>query len=214
LNALERTMRRNEEFDPTSTEREFRIAASDYALLVLVQPLVERLSKTAPRIRLFLRLADTQAQRRLASGDIDLAIQPAGLVHNLPSQHLFTDRLVCGERLTLEQWSSLPHATFGIGREGRNLADPQLGRLAAQRTRTLICESILALPMMLHGTSLIALVPEKLGLRVSTTADLKLVAPPHDLPEFSQTMSWSPLMTDDPGHAWLRSALTDVASEL
>ena len=223
LALLERTLDRGARFDPASAEREFRIAASDYTLYILMQPLIERLSKIAPKVRLHLRLADMQVPRRLASNEIDLSIQPAGVLPKLPSTHLYTDSWVCavwrgnqavGDRLTTEQWTALPHASFGLGRGGVFLGDAMLGSLAGTRHRTVISESFLALPLLLRGTELIAVVPRRLGERLVQAGDLRLVQAPRPLPELAQVMSWSPLHTDDPAHSWLRRVVAEVASTL
>jgi len=223
LASLERTLHRDAAFDPASAQREFRIASSDATLLLLLQPLVERLSKVAPGIRLHLRVADAQVPRRLASGEIDLSIQPAGVLTKLPSQDLFTDHWVCavwrgntsvGECITKQQWLSLPHASYGMGRSGLFLGDFQLGKLASERSRTLICESFLALPLMLRGTQLVATLPSRLAALLQPAADLRLLALPYESPEFVECMAWSPLYSQDPGHQWLRSMLVELAREL
>lgn len=223
LSSLERTLRRDAAFDPASAEREFRIAASDATLILLLRPLVERLSNIAPGIRLHLRLADSHVPRRLASGEIDLSIQPAGVLTKLPSQDLFSDRWVCavwrgntsvGDQITRQQWASLPHASYGVGRSGMFLGDFQFGKLASERSRTLICESFLALPLMLRGTQLVATLPSRLAALLQPAADLRVVGLPFESPVFVETMAWSPLVSQDAGHQWLRAQLLELAHEL
>jgi hypothetical protein len=54
LRQLEATMQRSPRFDPAESDREFAIAASDYAVSILADPLLRLVKKTAPQIRLNL----------------------------------------------------------------------------------------------------------------------------------------------------------------
>jgi LysR family transcriptional regulator, nod-box dependent transcriptional activator len=94
------------------------------------------------------------------------------------------------------------------------LGDLQLGKPANERSRAVICESFLALPLLLRGTQLVATLPSRLATRLQATADLRLVALPLDSPEFVECMAWSPLYSEDPGHQWLRSVLAELAGRI
>lgn len=223
LAALRDTLDRRPSFDPRTTQREFCIAASDYSLVVLGQPLILRLSEVAPGARLHLRIADTSLSRQLMTGRVDISITPAGVLPKLPSQTLFSDSYAMavwrgnhdiGDKLTLEQWSAMPHACFGFGNSGIVLADLMLGSLAQQRTRKIVCESFLTLPLLLQKTRLVALIPARLGKIVSQMPDIRIVGLPVELPKFSQSMSWSPLVASDPAHIWLREQVVETAQQL
>src|SRR5262245_29635839 len=61
-------------FDPTTTERRFRIGANDYGALVVMAPLAHRLRRTAPRATLEIMPCDGGVDAGLAAREIDLAV--------------------------------------------------------------------------------------------------------------------------------------------
>src|SRR5277367_1394818 len=96
LRQLEATMQRSPHFDPAESDREFSIAASDYVIIVLADPLLRLVKQAAPRIRLNLHplpAALPHASHVLSTDD--LLIGPVG--YDFPGRRveLFRDRFVC-----------------------------------------------------------------------------------------------------------------------
>ena len=117
-------------------------------------------------------IGDNRLQAKLASGRLDLSIQPSGVMPNFPAETLFKDSWVCAvwsgnknvsDPMTLEEWSALPHACFAFGRTGIVLIDLLLGPLAEMRTRQVLSESFLTLPLILPNTRLMAMLPARIG---------------------------------------------------
>src|SRR5579859_5304064 len=52
MSAVEHTLSRRLTFNPAADERSFSVAMSDYAMVVLLQPVLQRLVREAPRITL------------------------------------------------------------------------------------------------------------------------------------------------------------------
>jgi len=221
LASLQATLDRRTSFDPSTSTREFSIAASDYAFSVVGPKLLGHLAEAAPSLRLHLRIADAASASKLAAGRLDLSIQPCGAIHHLPSEVLFKDSWVCvvwsgnnhvSDPMTLEEWSSLPHACFTYGRSGIVPIDLLLGPLAEMRTRQVRSESFLALPLILPGTRLVAILPSRIGELFLRSVDLRLVRPPQPIPAFAEAMTWNPACNGDPAHVWLREQVRLVAS--
>jgi DNA-binding transcriptional LysR family regulator len=220
LASLEATLERRTNFEPRTSTREFKIASSDYVLSILTPPLLAHFNEVAPGIRLHLRVADSASARKLTSGRLDLSIQPSGVIPNFPSEVLFKDKWVCAvwsgnkavsDPITVEEWAALPHACFAFGKTGVVLADLLLGPLAEMRTRQVLCESFLTMPLMLPNTRLLAMLPARIGSMFSRSAEIRLVQPPKKLPAFSEAMTWNPLYDKDPAHTWLREQVKTVA---
>jgi DNA-binding transcriptional LysR family regulator len=220
LASLEATLERRTSFDPQTSSREFKIAASDYAFSVLAPKLLAHFSEVAPSVRLHLRVADAASARKLASGRLDLSIQPSGVMPNFPAETLFKDSWVCAvwsgnknvsDPMTLEEWSALPHACFAFGRTGIVLIDLLLGPLAEMRKRQVLSESFLTLPLILPGTRLMAMLPSRIAALFARSTDIRLVKPPKPVPSFSEAMTWNSLYDNDPAHVWLRQQLKLVA---
>src|SRR5215470_4218082 len=96
LAAVARVFASEPDFDPATSEREFTVLISDYAIAVLGPPLAALLQQ-APHVRLRLHQLPVSAVDDAAQAlrDVDAMVLPHGFLSDLPSQHLFTDRWVC-----------------------------------------------------------------------------------------------------------------------
>jgi DNA-binding transcriptional LysR family regulator len=107
------------------------------------------------------------------------------------------------------------------------LAEPLLRRLAAvapgdrvmdelcvRRQVQVMTTGFLPLPFLVTGTDLLAVVPERLALRVAASLGLAVVEPPFGRVELIETLWWHPDRAATPEHAWLRRTLTEAAAAL
>jgi DNA-binding transcriptional LysR family regulator len=211
----------NVEFDPQLAARSFRILATDYASLVLVQPLMAALANEAPNVRIHLQpRAITEHAALLQRSEIDLAIIPSEQAHaaGLPNETLFTDRFVAAvwrdnrdvkEPLTFAQLARLPYLSYNVGP-----VDPLLRELGHGRAPDTLVESFVLGPLLLRGTQQITFIQERLAHRLAATAELRLLTPPFESPALIETMTWHPRSDNDPAHSWLRARLRAIAHQL
>lgn len=211
-------------FDPETDARAFRISASDYAVLLLFGPIMRRLTELAPNMSVhFLRL-DLTAGERLANGEIDFAVLPAEVEQGLPSMPIFNDTWVCaawtghpglGDRLTVEDFLDNPHLSFNISDPGHiSIADEFVQSIGRERRVVASTASFTAAPFLLSGTSLLSIVPRRLGERMCAAADIRLLELPFDIPPLREKLVWNARFTSSPGHVWLRERLTDITDAL
>jgi DNA-binding transcriptional LysR family regulator len=219
---IERALDRKTTFDPTSAQRVFRLAGSDYMTMTVFQPLVAHISNFAPGIQLRFQRAGNNTGRKLVARDIDLSVQPAESHTELQSQHLFEDRFVCAawtgntevtDTLTEMQFCRLGHVAYSHPPYGYTLLDHFAGPVARCLRIQAMTDSFLDLPFLLRGTNLIALVQERLGLQLRATADIRLWDCPVSLTPLNISMWWSALYDKDLGHTWLRDTLVEVATQ-
>lgn len=209
------------EFDPRHADRSFRMLATDYASLVLVQPLMAALAREAPRVRIHLQpRAITEHAVLLQRGEIDLAIVPSDHAHaaGLPNETLFADRFVAAvwldnpdikAPLTFAQLDRLPYLSYTVGP-----VDALLRELGHPRAPDTLVESFVLGPLLLRGTRQITFVQERLAHRLLATAELRLLDPPFESPTLIETMTWHPRSGNDPAHGWLRSRLRAIGHQL
>ncbi len=99
LAMLEQGLRQAKGFDPATARRIFRIATPGSVEHGLVPVLVERLHRQAPHCRLEVcELADSDYERELEKGELDLVIGFAGANHLSPRlwrEEWFNNPLVC-----------------------------------------------------------------------------------------------------------------------
>ena len=209
------------EFEPEHADHSFRILATDYASLVLVQPLMAILATEAPNARIHLQpRAITEHAALLQRGEIDLAIIPSehARAAGLPNETLFTDRFVAAvwrhnravkEPLTLGQLDRVPYLSYTVGP-----VDALLRELGHPRTPDTVVESFVLGPLLLRGTRQLTFVQQRLARRLAATAELRLLDPPFESPTLVETMTWHPRSDNDPAQRWLRTRLQAIARGL
>jgi len=211
-------------FTPQTDSRAFRIAASDYAVLLLFGPLMQRLNAIAPNMSVHFVRLDATVGERLTVGDVDFGVLPAEFEPGLPSEALFEDTWVCaawaghpafGAQLSIEEFLAHPHIAFNFSDPGHvSVADDHLARNGHVRRIVASTESFTAVPFLLRGTSLLTVVPRRLGERMRAAAELRLFELPFDVPPLHEKLAWNPRFTTSPGHAWMREQIVDVARAL
>ena len=121
LGLLESALAHGPAFDPATTERAFRFYMSDLGQIEFLPPLVERLQRTAPGVRLETRSTpQEEIETALAAGELDLAVGfLPGLRPPVRNHRLFRDPYVClmradhpriGEKLTRRLFLEASHA--------------------------------------------------------------------------------------------------------
>ncbi|MBV9597044.1 MAG: LysR family transcriptional regulator [Chloroflexi bacterium] len=217
----EQILVRRRHFEPQSSRRTFSIELSDYAMLLLVKPLLETLAEHAPGLTLHLHPREPPSSTRVRDGVIDLLLAPNHPIEGLHMQPLFSDRWVCavasenrvvGDRLTPEVFVSLRHIGVGFGNPPRSSDPEQAYRALGVHPRVPVTtESFVLAPFIVSGTQLATLVPERLGRRFEVSAGIRLLELPFNLPDVTESMFWGPAADSDPAHAWLRQTIASLA---
>ena len=224
LSQVDRLLNLRSDFDPHRDDRTFRVIASDYVAMTLMQPLLEYLTNHAPRVSISITPTAAGYTDQLRREPIDLLIAPQDLNPGpaLPSRSLFRERTVCaidkdhrdvGERMTLELFTSLPHLVIAHG----SLKSPpefQLTALGISRDVEMVVQSFMLAPFLLRGTRLVTMTPERLGRKLSAAAGIRLLEPPVALQPTTIAMFWEPQRGDDPGHRWLRELIERIANNV
>jgi DNA-binding transcriptional LysR family regulator len=213
------------DFDPATSRRQLSISISDYAMTVLLAPLLELLRLRAPLMGIEIdplprdvEENDSYLQRR------DLLIGGVGL--GLPGrrQVVFRDRFVCiadrsnpcasQEPITLSDVAGLRHAAADFGRGTITPAERALLRRGVQPDKAVTVPGLLQLPFAVSGTRLIAFVPERLARRCAGPLGLVVVPVDWEPPELVEAAHWHPVRSTDPTLEWLRGILREMSSLL
>ncbi len=217
LRQVERTLEARPEFDPGTSTRTFSLAMSDYAVAVLIEPLLRRVHDLAPGVGLTLHPVPPdlhESDRGLLQHD--LVIAPLGYRFPGECEEVFRDRFVCitdpanprlaGGELTLAGLAELPHAAPTFGQPGvLNPAERALAELGVPRHVQVSTVGWLPLPFVVAGTDLVAIVPERLARRVAATAGVAVHEPPFGTVDLIEAAWWHPARGSDPALRWLRS---------
>jgi DNA-binding transcriptional LysR family regulator len=212
-------------FDPRTARRRIKVAASDYAIDVLLIRVQRLCAHEAPGLTLDIAPVAENALQLLGRGETDLLILPDRYRQSsCPSVELFADRLVCvvaadhplaGERITLRAFKAAEHVLF----------QPDPGHMIAfdlwlqqnyhfEPAVRLVLPSYGALPHAVVGTHRIATIPERLAHRFAQHLPIRILRPQFRMPQLNEIMQWHEAHTADAGLAWLRGMIVDAARSL
>lgn len=208
-------------FDPATSQRRFRIEASDYITTVLVVPLLEILQREAPGIRLELSLPDQGSAERMANGYLDLLLTPEEYLEGEhPKDLLFEERhVVVGwsgnplmqRRITEREFLESGYVAVRISSRD-TFIESALREQGIHRRIEVTAPSFIQAPWLLPGTKRLALMHERLARIVAPNLSLAIAEPPIKLPVMREMMQYHAARTGDAALGWLRDKLLALAS--
>lgn len=208
-------------FDPATSQRRFRVEASDYITTVLIVPLLNTLEQEAPGLRLELSLPDQGSAERMESGHLDLLITPeAFLQGEHPRDLLFEERhVVVGwsgnplMRAAISERDFLDSGHVAVRISGRDtFIESALREQGIHRRVEVTAPSFIQAPWLLPGTRRLALMHQRLATIVAPTLSLKIAASPIALPAMREMMQYHAARSGDTALRWLRGKLLALAN--
>lgn len=212
-------------FEPRSESRTFVIATSDYVEFVLLPPLLRRLGREAPGVRVEVRPWGLhQVPPTLARGEADLMI---GFYNEVPAHHaqqlLFDEAYVCiarkghpglGRKPTLKAWLAQKHVLVSQQANSPGTVDRALAARNLQRTVGARVSHFLLVPTLVAKTDMVAAVNARVATVFGESLGLRLFAPPIPLPKGRIGQVWHEQMAHDPGHQWFREVIAAAGEDL
>ena len=217
---------RGDAFDPATTRRVFRIGASDYAELVLLPKLIERIGRLAPGIDLWVHPFDEHGDAELAAGALDAVFAlPRGSARSAGSYEkvLFDEGFTCilradhplaGGKLTLPRYCGASHLLVAPRGSPGSLVDDALAEHGRSRRVALAVPHFLVVPYIVAGSDLVATLASRVAARFTETLGLVAMPPPVQLPRFQIAVAWHERNHHDAAHRWLREQVLAVAAEV
>lgn len=205
--------------EPEKLNMTLRIAAMDYVQQIIALPLILRLRRLAPNVKVALLPAQGQNIKTLfEKNKIDLAlVSQQHISADMPHTVLYHEEYVCAmskthpmakTTLTLEQFCALPFAMLSYnGGEFSGATDIALHKLGRQRKVMVSVNHISLLPQLLQDSDLVAVLPQHLA---RTLPNVHLQTPPIEVESFTMLMTWHERTEQDMAHRWLREVLLDV----
>jgi DNA-binding transcriptional LysR family regulator len=225
LAGMESLLRPSKPFDPSLTVRDFSVAASEGAELILLQPIRQRLKLQAPSVRVdwmpFHREDNIDALRNGRCHfviDIESVPVPAPDIRVLK---LFNDKLITlaredhplTRRKTTERFAAADHIEVNslpaIELINRALAAEKLACKISSRVSSVLVGLLLAL----NSDALITL-PASLAQILERQFGLVRINQPFRTIAFPVRLLWHSSYDRDECHAWVRSELATLAREI
>lgn len=231
LYSVEEMVQPAREFIPASTDRVFRIMASDYAASTLVPPLLEKLKQQAPAVTLDIMTPSDISFHDVENGKVDLAINRfEKLPQSFHQKALWEDDFSCLiqrdhpllKDYSLENylryehvWVSKTGFGVGVGMDPHDVqklgwVDEALGELGHKRDIRVFTRNY-HVAMHLARQGLIATLPTRAAKLYQDDPELVMKKPPFVIPDLDLQMIWSPLLQHDAGHRWFRQLIADTA---
>ena len=226
LDDLAIALRGEPPFEPATARRTFRIAAADYAELVLLPALIERLARDAPGIDLWVVPNPDEPAAALAAGEIDAAIgvwRERGWPAGIYQKRLFDDTFRCvvraghpaaKQRMTLARFCDLPQLLVAPRGTPGSFVDDALARLGRSRRVALAVPHFLVAPHLIASSDLVTTLATRVARAFAEPYRLVLLPPPLELPGFTSSLVWHERGHHDAGQRWLREQLFQVSAGL
>ncbi|THJ41563.1 MULTISPECIES: LysR family transcriptional regulator [Aeromonas] len=225
LAMLEQGLRQAKGFDPATARRIFRIATPGSVEHGLVPMLVERLHRQAPHCRLEVcELADSNYERELEKGELDLVIGFAGANHLSPRlwrEEWFNNPLVClsplgselPDVLTPVELVSRPHIHTSSWGHSQAMVELWLARFGVERELGVRLPSFMAVPPLMATGRYLVVVPEMIGRHFCRYYPLRMHQLDPAIP-IVYLMAGHPLTAHDEAIGWFKSLLHQLVFDL
>jgi len=221
LGLIESALAHRTGFDPATSARNFRFYMSDIGEIFFLPPLVERLRRDAPGVRLeAVAVPLEEIPVALAAGELDLAVGfLPGLPEPLRSRRLFRDPYVClmradhpaiGARLTRRQFARASHALVSSLGSGHRVIEEALERHGLARRIALRVPHFSVVPMVLARSDLLLTIPLRIAREFEKTGVLKALRLPVPIPPADVGIHWHERFERDPGIRWLRERMIEL----
>ena len=220
LGLIRSSVQESESFDPTSSDKRFRISMSDLSQAIQLPRLYRAMSSIAPGVA----IECYQVHRRdmsieLASGNLDLAIDialtPDPQIKQLP---LYSHPYVCviredneivGDKLDLDTYLKLKHIAISSRRGGLGHVDLALGKMGRKRDIALRTQHYLSTPQMAATTNFALTVPQIFAEFPIRSAQVRYVELPFDVPNLESFLYWHESTDKDQANIWLRELISN-----
>ncbi len=222
LKQIEKAISPQPSFDPGRSKRKFDIATTDYVESLLLPRLLSHIEEHAPGIELNIHhLASTLPLDAIEKGKIDIATSwSASTPKRFRSKRLLQDGFLCAvardhpvtrQELTMEKYLTLDQLVVAPAR-ARDEVSKTL--FAGTERRPRVIANMPHFLAALHAASESGVVvtgPALLLNKFQHAFNLHLIKPPFELEPTRIDLVWHEFKHTDPGLAWLRALLEDIA---
>jgi len=231
---LEEALHGEEEFNVESSQRVFRIMASDYAASTLLPNLLRKVNRLAPNVIIDIMTPSDVTFHDVEAGKIDMAINRFDeLPQSFHQKTVWRDSFSCllsADNPVVEQfdlknyllskhvWVCKTGFGVGIGMDPKDVqklgwVDEALAKLGKKRDIKVFTRNYHVAMQLAYEDGLVATLPTKAAMLHQHDQSYKIVEPPFKIPDIELKMIWSPLIHHDSSHIWFRKLVIEAASE-
>ncbi|HEX6692841.1 MAG TPA: LysR family transcriptional regulator [Burkholderiales bacterium] len=219
LALLESALAHGPGFDAATSTRAFRFYMSDVGQVEFLPPLVERVQRAAPGVRLEavgLEVEDIAAA--LAAGALDLAVGfLPGLGAPVLREALFRDPYAvlmradhpAADGMTKKKFLEASHALVSY-RGGHRVIEEALERAGVAPRVALRVPHFTVMPMVLERSDLLLTLPARVARVYERRGNLVSRPVPIPMPSAEVAVHWHERFEADSGNRWLRALIVEL----
>ena len=232
---IEKAVEPNAEFDPMTSERVFRIMASDYAEMTIMPSLLSYLRHNAPGVILDILTPSDVSFRDVDLGKVDMVINRFdSMPLSFHQGTVWKDDFSCvlladnpvADDFTLDNylaakhiWVSKTGMGVGVGINPANTdklgwVDQALAKIGKKRNIRVFTRHYNTAVHLALQDDLIATLPSLALTSIASPKAFKILAPPFEIPPMELNIAWSPLLQHNAGHRWMRRLIMQIGGEI
>ena len=211
-------------FDPATAERHFVLQMNDFAELLVLPKVLQRLKAEAPGITIETAPPAPDVARALEQGTIDVGF---GAGMTLPASARTTrlsvddfvviareDHPCIADGLTLDAYLSAEHVVVSPRGGTDTFVDRALQAIGVHRKIACRIRRFVTAPFLVAETDMLSTTPRPLYLSLRARLPIAAREVPFELPPVASSMFWHERMHHDPGHMWLRDMALKTRDEV
>lgn len=231
---LEEALQGEEEFNEKTSQRVFRLMASDYAASTLLPVLLRKVNQIAPNVTIDIMTPSDVNFHDVEAGKIDMAINRFDeLPQSFHQKTIWRDEFSCllsadnevvakfnlnSYLASKHVWVSKTGFGVGVGMDPKDVqklgwVDEALARLGKKRDIKVFTRSYHVAMQLAFEDGLVATLPTKAAMLHKDDANYTILKPPFEIPDIELKMIWSPLLHHDASHIWFRQLVIEAANE-
>ncbi|MGE0563195.1 MAG: LysR family transcriptional regulator [Pseudolabrys sp.] len=210
-------------FDPRLSNRTFNFCVVDAGVIKLLPPLVDRVLKDAPRVRLRVMQLDGQhLESWLESGTVDFAMGSfPSLIKGIRRQPLWMEEYVSvvnrghprlSSAPSLKEFAAERHVLVSTLGTGHAHQQAERSLEAVIPPENIICRVpiFIAAAVVAKHTDAVATLPLSIAHTMADDLNLEVIRPPVKLPRIEIFQYWHDRFHREPGNKWIRSVFQNL----
>lgn len=221
LSELERALSDPLAFDPSRSDRRFRVICNDYVETVIMPRVMTMLGERAPGVCLELMPYNRASCRAFEAGEYEVLTGSDELAATgeVRTSVMYRDPLVCIEAargprqpLDLPRYLARPHIHVHV-EQAEGVADGLLREQGTARRIRARVPNFASVPRMVAAGDAIATIPLAVVLHAPLREHLWIHRPPMELEPICGRLFWHERFDSDPGTRWLLQLLREVSRQ-
>lgn len=224
LRQLQVCLAQSKQFKPQTSRKKFTISLHGALEASYLPPLMQRIDREAPLVNIqsSRRVNRSELENKLASGDIDLAIDTLLPVsENILHTQLEKNKLVVLARkdhpeikstLGLDLYLAQDHVLVSSRSVGPSVEDFELARLGLQRKIGLRCQHTFSACRVITGNNMLLTATETTAKMYAQLLNLVIYPLPVELPGIDVHLYWHTNVDFEPANKWLRNKIIQTTS--